>query len=156
MTVEKEVLRFAATLTREPDSSATFLSIPVDIYSVWGTHARVPVKGTLNGTSFRGSIMPYGGVHYLGIKRDLREAIGIKAGDTIDVVLMVDDDPRVIEIPEDFRIALEANPAAKVRWMKLSYSHQREHVDAIESAVKPETRLKRIEDAIFRLQGKKK
>lgn len=156
MAEEKETLRFTATLTRAPDSSATFLSVPVDIHTVWATHARVPVKGTLNGFSFRGSIMPYGGVHYLGIKRDLREAIGIKAGDSVEVVLMVDDDPRVVELPEDFKQALDENPAARIRWMKLSYSHQREHVEAIESAAKPETRMKRISDSILRLQGKKK
>jgi hypothetical protein len=156
MSDEKETLRFTATLTRAPDSASTFISVPFDILTVWGTHARVAVKGTLNGIAFRGSIMPYGGVHYLGIRRDLREAIGIKAGDVVEVELSVDNDPRVIEVPDDFKQALEANPAAKVRWMKLSYSHQREHIESIESAVKPETRIKRLNDSILRLLGKKK
>lgn len=153
---QKETLVFSATLTRAPDSSATFLSIPLDILTLWGTHARVAVKGTLNGINFRGSIVPYGGVHYLGIKRDLRESLGIKAGDIVAVVLMVDDDPRVVVLPEDFKIALDANPAAKVRWVKLSYTHQREHVEAIENAVKPETRIKRIQESIARLTGRGK
>ena len=63
MSDEKETLRFTATLTRAPDSASTFISVPFDILTVWGTHARVAVKGTLNGIAFRGSIMPYGGVH---------------------------------------------------------------------------------------------
>lgn len=149
-------IRFSATLTREPDSAATFIAIPFDVLSTWGTRARVPVKGTINGVSFRGSLAPYGGIHYLGIKRDLREKLGIKAGEVVDVEIMVDTEPRVVVPPPDFQAALDANPAARVRWMKLSYSHQVEYVEAVEDAKKPETRSKRIGDSIDRLLGKRK
>ncbi len=150
----KEPMVFSATLTREPDSSATFIAIPFNVMNYWGSRARVPVKGTINGTPFRGSIVPYGGVHYLGIKRDLRDAVGVKAGDVVDMVLDFDAEPRIAEPPADLLSALEAQPAAKIRWKKLSYSHQREHIEAIEEAVKPETRIKRIEQVIDRLLGK--
>lgn len=46
--------------------------------------------------------------------------------------------------PPDFVKALKAKPAAWQRWQTLSYSHQGEHVDAIEGAKKPETRVRRI------------
>jgi hypothetical protein len=151
-----EPIRFSATLTREPDSAATFIAIPFDVLSTWGTRARVPVKGTINGAAFRGSLAPYGGIHYLGIKRDLREKIGIKAGEVVDVEIMVDTDPRVVILPADFQAALDGNPAARVRWMKLSYSHQTEYVDAIEAAKTSETRSRRIGDSIDRLLGKRK
>jgi hypothetical protein len=153
---ENGLIRFSATLTREPDSSATFIGIPFNALSVWGTRARVAVKGTINGRSFRGSITPYGGVHYLGINRDLREMIGVKAGEIVEVELEVDNDPRIISPPPDFQAALDEQPAAKIKWSKLSYSHQREHVEAIESAKKPETRAIRIADSIERLLGKRK
>jgi hypothetical protein len=152
----QEVLSFSATLTRAPDSSATFISVPYNLLSTWGTKDRVPVKGTINGKSFRGSLAPYGGVHYLGIKRDLRESLEIKAGDIIEVELQVDTDPRVITPPEDFLAALDSNPAARIKWNKLSYTHQREHVEAIENASKPETRTRRIIESIERLAGKRK
>lgn len=151
-----QAIQFSATLTRAPDSSATFIAIPFDVVTVWGTRAMVPVKGTINGKPFRGSITPYGGVHYLGIKRNLRESLGILAGEIVEVEMMVDDGPRIIIPPDDFRAALDANPAARIKWMKLSYSHQREHVEAIEEAKKPETRSKRIADSIDRLLGKRK
>jgi len=152
----KEPMVFSATLTREPNSSATFITIPFNVMNYWGSRARVPVKGTINGTPFRGSIVPYGGVHYLGIKRDLRDAVGVKAGDMVEIVLDYDAEPRIIEPPADLLTALEAQPAVKIRWNKLSYSHQREHTEAIEEAVKPETRIKRIEQTIDRLLGKQK
>ncbi|HUS68508.1 MAG TPA: YdeI/OmpD-associated family protein, partial [Kofleriaceae bacterium] len=43
--------------------------------------------------------------------------------------------------------ALEAGGAWE-RWGELSYSHQREHVEAIEGAVKPETRARRVAAAV--------
>ncbi len=157
MSIEKtERLAFSATLTRAPDSSATFIAVPDNIQTVWGTRARVAVKGTINGKPFRGSITPYGGVHYLGIKRNLREALGIKAGEVVDVIMEVDTDPRIVELPDDFQAALDATPAARIKWEKLSYTHQREHVEAIEMAKKDETRVKRIEEAIAMLVGKRK
>jgi len=151
-----EVMQFKATLTREPDSSATFVMIPYDILEVWGTRSRVPVKGTINGHAFRSTIAPYGGVHYLGINRNLREAAGVKAGDIVDIELEKDLEPRVLEVPPDFQSALDTNPAARIRWQKLSFTHQREYVESIEEAKKPETRARRIQSAIDAITGKHK
>ena len=50
--------------------------------------------------------------------------------------------------PADFARALGADPAARDAYDRLAYSHKREHVRAIESAKKPETRKRRIEKAV--------
>lgn len=147
----KEPIVFQATLTREPDSSATFISVPFDIFKVFGMRGRVLVRGTLNGYSFRSSLFPYGGVHYLGVNRNLRESAGLKAGDVVNVEMAYDDGPRVITPPPDLEAALEANAQARKNWRKLSYSHQKEYVDAIEEARKPETRAARISKTILAL-----
>lgn len=55
---------------------------------------------------------------------------------------------REIKPPPDFVRSLKATPPAWDRWRELSYSHQREHVEAIEKAKKPETRARRIESAV--------
>ena len=39
-------------------------------------------------------------------------------------------------------------------WDKLSYSHRREHAEAIASAKRPETRARRVESALAMLLGK--
>jgi uncharacterized protein YdeI (YjbR/CyaY-like superfamily) len=41
------------------------------------------------------------------------------------------------------------------RWQRLSFSHQREHVDAIDEAKKPETRVRRIERAVAMVRAKR-
>lgn len=60
----------------------------------------------------------------------------------------VDAAPREVEVPEDFRAALEAVPEAGAAFARLPYSHQRAHVDAIAEAKKPETRRRRIDRAV--------
>jgi len=62
--------------------------------------------------------------------------------------LELDTDKREVTPPPDFVKALEAAPPAWDRWRALSYSHQREHVDAIEETKKPETRARRIGNAV--------
>ena len=59
---------------------------------------------------------------------------------------------RVMEIPADFAKALRVDPVARQAWRKLSHSHQREHVNAIEAAKKPETRERRIAWAVAMLK----
>ncbi|WP_260696999.1 YdeI/OmpD-associated family protein [Streptomyces sp. 130] len=55
--------------------------------------------------------------------------------------------------PADFARALDDHPAAREAYDSLSYSRKREHVRAIESAKKPETRQRRIEKAITTLRS---
>ena len=69
--------------------------------------------------------------------------------------------PRVakpeLPIPPQFTAALEANPAAKATLEGFAPSHRREYVEWISEAKRPETRDKRIAQAVEMLsQGKKR
>jgi hypothetical protein len=44
-------------------TSMSWLNPPFDVVKVFGTRARVPVRGTINGFPFRSSLMPMGGCH---------------------------------------------------------------------------------------------
>ncbi len=66
----------------------------------------------------------------------------------------VDEEPRVVEVPEDFARALAGNEAAKKAFEKMSYSHKREYVEWINEAKKNETRQRRIAKAIEKLLEK--
>jgi hypothetical protein len=60
--------------------------------------ARAPVAGTINGTPFRGRLMVYGGVTYLGFRKEIRDAAGgIEEGDAVEVVIERDDAPREVD-----------------------------------------------------------
>lgn len=64
------------------------------------------------------------------------------------MTLALDTEERVVTPPAEFAEALRAAPPAWERWGELSYSHQREHVEAIEGAKRPETRARRIERSV--------
>jgi uncharacterized protein YdeI (YjbR/CyaY-like superfamily) len=53
-----------------------------------------------------------------------------------------------VKPPADFVTALEAAPPAWDRWGELSASHQREYLEAIAEAKKPETRVRRIANSV--------
>lgn len=149
--------RFRVLLEKYETSEATGIAIPFDVQKVYGTRARVPVRGTINGFPFRTSIFPMGeGRHFMVVNKTTREGAKVKGGETISVVMERDDEPRVITPPPDFARALKANKEARAFWEKLSYTHQKKHAGAIEEAKRPETRARRIEKAIAGLASGKK
>ena len=89
-----------------------------------------------------------GGPPFIPLRRSNREAAGLEGGETIDVRLVLDTEKREVAPPADLMRAFKAVPEALTRWNGLSYTHQREHVEAIEGAKKPETRARRIERAV--------
>jgi hypothetical protein len=54
------------------------------------------------------------------------------------------DSRPLIVLPPDARAALAKNADAKAAWDRLSYTHRKEHAEAITGAKKPETRERRI------------
>jgi uncharacterized protein YdeI (YjbR/CyaY-like superfamily) len=61
-------------------------------------------------------------------------------------------EPRVVVEPADFARALDADPIARTAYDRLSYNRKREHVLAIESAKKADTRIRLIEKALATLR----
>jgi hypothetical protein len=143
---------FRARIVR--NGSMCFIPLTFDPKEVFGK-IRAPVKVTLNGYTYRSTIAAMGGPPCLPLRKSNREAAGLEGGETIDVHLELDTEKREVTPPSDLRRALKAARGATERWNKLSYSHQKEHVEAIESAKKPETRARRIEAAIRIIQRAK-
>ncbi len=134
-------------LTKHENMEATGISIPFDVEAVYGAK-RVPVKAVINGAEYRGSIVRMGGEYCMGVPKAFREAARISAGDHIVVTIEKDIEPRTVITPVDLAAVLAKDPSALLGWEKLSYTHQREHVQAIEDAKKPETRARRIQKAV--------
>jgi Domain of unknown function (DUF1905) len=84
--------RFTETL-EHADDGGHWVVVPFDGKAAFG-QARAPVKGTLNGTPFAGRLAVYGGRTYLGLRAEIRRAAGIDDGDSVDVVLELDEERR--------------------------------------------------------------
>lgn len=136
---------FDVLLEKAEGMQSAFITIPFDVREVYGTRGQVKVRGTIDGYPFRSSIAPLGGGrHYMVIKKEIRQAIGKEAGDTVKVIMEQDTEPRIVDLPDDVRLLLEQNPAANERFQRLAYSHQKEYVDWITEAKKAETRAARL------------
>ena len=139
--------QFRATLESEADGGH-FIRIPFNVPATFGKRGQVPVHGTLNGSAFRASLFPYGGVYYLGVNKALRAAAQLNPGDSVRVVLERDDTPRAVKPPAELSRALKANPGAHAAWKRLSHTQKKEYVQSVEQAKKPETRNRRIASVI--------
>ncbi len=93
--------------------------------------------------------------HILGVLKEIRAKTSKNFGDTIEVIVEPDLEPRVVEIPPDLAKALKQEKTAAAYFNSLAYSHQKEYVGYILEAKREETRAKRIAKTIEVLkQGK--
>ena len=128
--------------------TATGILVPPEVVAALGASKRPAVRVTINGHSYRSTVAPRGGVFMLPLSAEHRLAAGIAAGDEVEVALELDTEPRTVTLPADFAEALDRDADARRFFDGLSYSHQRQHVLAIEDAKTPETRLRRIDKAL--------
>lgn len=132
------------------DGSMCFIPVPFDPKPLFGK-IRAPVKVTVGRHTFRSTISSMGGTYLVPLRRSNREAAGLEGDETVRVKLELDTELRAVTPPADLVKALRAKPPAWKRWSALTYTHQREHVEAVEGAKKPETRARRIAKAVAML-----
>jgi len=128
------------------------VEIPFDVRATFGS-ARPKVCVTVNGVTIRTTVAVYGGISYIGFRKEIRDAAGLEIGKTITVAIEPDTAPRIIDVPDDLQRALAKNAAARKAFESLSYSHRREHAEWVASAKKEETRARRVARVIEMLKG---
>jgi len=149
-----------ASFSAKLGADGFFIDVPVDVRAVFG-RARPPVRvtiaapaaeqGTANGYTFRTTLSVYDGVHKIPMRREHREAARVDLDTPLRVTLELDTAPRTVKAPPALAAALKKNKKAAAAWDKLSYSHKKEHADAIADAKKPATRERRVAAAIAML-----
>jgi hypothetical protein len=122
--------------------------VPPNITETLGTHGAVLVMARLNDSApFKVSLFPVGGGrHYIRVKAAVRKETGTKTGDRVRLRFTVLDRADVT-YPADLLAALRAEGATK-DFKALPPGKQNFIIRRIHEAVKPETRQKRIQDAV--------
>jgi hypothetical protein len=146
-------MKFRAVLETN-GKTATGIEVPADVVEALGAGKRPAVRVSFNGHTYRSTVAPMGGRFLLPVSAKVRDASGATAGDTLDVEVQLDTEPRTVEAPHELAAKLAEQPELRAAWDNLSFTHQREHAEAIEDAKKPETRAKRIEKALAMLRSK--
>jgi uncharacterized protein YdeI (YjbR/CyaY-like superfamily) len=95
-----------------------------------------------------------GGVYMLGISDEVRKSAHVAAGDTIDVDVDLDTQPRDVEMPPELAKALAKDAKAKKYFESLSYSGQYRLVAPIANGKTAETRERNVAKAMQELKAK--
>lgn len=125
--------------------TATGIEVPAEVVEALGSGRKPAVTVTINGEyTYPSTVASMGGKFLVPVSAEHRVAAGVRAGEEVLVELRLDSTPRVVVVPEDLLVALDAEPAARVAFDALSYSNQRGHVLAVDGAKGADTRARRI------------
>ena len=109
---------------------------------------RFPVKATINGFSWRSTVVRMRGEFLLGLSRETRTGVGAEAGDEVSVQLSLDTAPREVEVPPALGEALDGDALARERFCAMSYTHRKEYARWIAEAKREDTRERRVNKAL--------
>ncbi len=126
--------------------------VPPKIAAALGGAARIPVIAHYCGETTKSTLVPAGGTkRRLVLQMDVVRPAKLDAGDTIEITLTRDTDPRRLPLPPDLQRALQFRPVAAVALDRASPSTWRIVVELLESSRTPETRQRRLEKIVERL-----
>jgi hypothetical protein len=138
---------------RDAGGGGAVFDLPAQAAAALGERKRPPVTVTIGDYTFRTTVAVYGGQPMIGVNKGHRASAGIGIGDSFDVVVALDEEPRVVEVPTDLAEALAADHAARAGFDKLSYTHRREYVQWIAEAKRPATRARRVAETVDRVRA---
>ncbi len=144
-------MRFRTTLV-QTDKTATGIRVPDTVVESLGKGKRPPVTVTINGFTYRNTIAVMGGEYWVGVSAENRAGAGVAGGDTIDVDIELDTEPRIVAVPDDLAAALDATPEARRTFDTLSNSNKGWHVLQVQGAKSEETRARRIAKSVESLR----
>ncbi|BAI61653.1 hypothetical protein MCP_1581 [Methanocella paludicola SANAE] len=125
------------------------VDVPHEVSKAFGMRGNIPVTGSVNGVPLKATLVPVGqGRHRLFLNGDTRKALGAGEGDTVEVSVSIDKEPRTRPVPPMFREALDKDPDAKAAWDKLPPSRKKEILAYLNNLKSPESLKRNIDKAI--------
>jgi uncharacterized protein YdeI (YjbR/CyaY-like superfamily) len=82
------------------------------------------------------------------MNQELREKIGMRAGEVMTIQVGVDHEPKPFDIPQDFAAELMKNAKASAYFEQASPLHRKAYLNWIGSAIQPESRKRKILKAV--------
>jgi hypothetical protein len=137
-------LRFQTKIQGKEAGVVAAIAPPVDVIEWFGTRARVPIRGTINGFPFRSSLMPCGNARMMPVNKTLCRGAGVMPGDVVDVVMERDIEERTVEAPVELKKELAKSKAARERWGGLAFTHKKEMANSISGAKQEDTKKRRL------------
>jgi hypothetical protein len=134
-----------------PVGPATALELSDAQVAELGGGKRAAVRVTIGDRTARLRLAGMGGQNLIGLSKAARAELGVEIGDAVTATVELDDAERVIELPDDLRAALEADPRLMAAFEALTPSRRKEQVRGVVEAKRPETRAKRVAAVVTQL-----
>ncbi len=131
------------TTTLESRGPAAAIVLTDEQVAALGGGRAFPVRITVGAVTVEGRVARMGGENLVGLSRERRAALGVEAGDTVEVFLALDTAERAVEVPPDLAGAL-SDAGLREAFDRLAPSHRKEHVRSVTEAKRPETRARRV------------
>ena len=129
----------------------TGINVPEEIIVRLGAGKKPPVVITLNNYTYRSTVAVMGGKYLVSLSAENRKNAHVQGGDTLQITIALDTEPRTVELPPDFQKAFDKNKQAREAFDKLAPSKKKAMVLSIMDAKTEETKIKRIDKAIAAL-----
>lgn len=146
-------MTYTTTILKDDEMNATGIPVPAEVVAALGRGKRPPVVVTIGGHTYRSTVAAYGDVFMLPLSQERRVAAGVEAGQTVEITLELDTQPRTVDVPDDLAAALAEQPGRRAAFDALSYTARKEHVRQVTTAKAAETRQRRIARIVAALAG---
>ena len=109
------------------------------------------VKVTLNGYTYRSAVGKMNDGFMISLSAENRKNAHVKGGDTLEVSIDLDSEPRMVVLPAELQQALDKNRAAEIVFEQLAPGRKKAIVLSITEAKTEATKIKRIAKAMDEL-----
>lgn len=116
----------------------------------------IPVKGKLNGVPYIQTLVRFQGAWRLYLNGPMLKATGLAVGDTAEVSVEFDPDPRDVPMLPAFQRALDDSTKAQAMFNKFPPSHQKEVLRYLGFLKSEEALNRNIKKIIAELEGRTK
>jgi len=118
--------RFRAVLEKEHGLGWTIARVPFDPAKAWPKMIRRRVRGQVNGTVLRTSLFADANGYFLLVNRETQKKAQVSLGDSVEITLEPDLEPRPAELPDVLAALLDGEAGLRKWYDTLSESRRRE------------------------------
>jgi hypothetical protein len=138
-------------LEKERGLGWTIARVPFDPAKAWPKMVRLRVCGEVNGAAFRTSLFADGNGYFLLVTRETQKRARVAFGDSVEIMLQPDLEPRPAELPDVLEALLEDEAGLRKWYDGLSESQRREIGKWILGVKSEEARMRRAQQMAERL-----
>ena len=130
------------------------IEVPEAVIEQLGAGKRPPVLVEIKNYAYKSTVGVMEGKFLIPLNSEHRKSVQVVGGETVEINLELDSQPRTVELPQALADRLKANETAKEFFDTLAPSNKKKIVALVETAKTEETLRKRLEKIIADLNQK--